>query len=51
MYRIKVRKYSSNVIERGIKTGDHTKWSVYICPTVKKVEGDALCEFLLETLK
>jgi len=42
-YRIKKRKWSSNVIEKLVgKT-----WSVFLAPTVKKQEGDEICEQLL----
>jgi len=45
-YRIQKRKWSSNIIEILIaKT-----WSVYLCPTIKKKDGDALSEKLMKIL-
>jgi len=49
MYRIQYRDYSSNVIER-LKPGTTKTWEVYLCPTVKKVEGDKLVKKLLPLL-
>ena len=49
-YRIQKRKYSSNVIEKGEIINGKLKWSVHICPTRKKVEGDIVCERLVNYL-
>ena len=49
MYRIRERKYSSNVIER-LKPGTTKTWEVYLCPTVRKVEGDKLIEKIIKFL-
>ena len=46
MYRIQKRKWSSNIIE--IKIGK--TWTVYLCPTIKKKDGDALCDKLIKLL-
>ena len=43
-YRIQKRKYSSNVIE---KLDDKSKWIVFLCPTVRKSEGDIFVDELL----
>ena len=50
MYRIQKRKYSSNVIER-IKPNTKDTWEVYLCPTVKKVEGDKIVVELFNYLQ
>jgi phosphoenolpyruvate carboxylase len=44
-HRIQVRKFSSNVLERGIWVGDDKngqpmfKWSVFVMPVVQSGEG------------
>ena len=50
-YRIQIRKYSSNVIEQLVSDANgKEKWTVAICPTLKKSDGDILCETLLKSL-
>ena len=46
-YRIKRRKYSSNVIEKLEVRNGKEKWKVYICPCTNKEEGDKIAEKLL----
>ena len=47
-YRIQKRKYSSNVLERRLKTDNNkASWEVFVCPTVNKKEGDVVCNELL----
>ena len=47
MYRIKERKYSSNIIEKLIGK----KWVVFIIPVCDKRNGDAECERLIKFYK
>lgn len=46
-FRIQKRKFSSNVIE---SSKDGEKWTVYLIPSIKKIEGDPLCMLLLNLL-
>lgn len=55
-FRVQERKFSSNVIEKGIEyekeNGDIAwKWEVIIAPTCNKKEGDSLCDMMYYELK
>ncbi len=50
MYRVQKRKYSSDVIEKQITINNKSKWIVYLCPTVKKIDGDKIAAKLVNLL-
>ena len=55
MYRIQRRKWSSNILERGVryktsKGEDKINWEPYIAPLVSKIEGDIICDKLIKQL-
>ena len=51
-YRIKTRKFSSNIIEKYIRTDEKGKeiYEPCIIPCLKKEEGDILCKEIFNKL-